>query len=301
MQKAKRIDALALNRYQLHWRGFSHLSVLAQKAGIHPVIWYWFPQWQQSILCRSSPKIRKDSTNSWPPFRYIWYIKNPFEKRRTGFLNSFIIYPLPEKYFVLRENEFIGVHTRISSIVLFFLPLVPSTRQTSYSCRSWISPPKFGVQTHIDLLRSMDLNRCLAKPSPIEEQSWSLRSLHYSYADMVARLRESQLPDRQLHKKIPRTLSVFPPISKAVKNRRASSFRIGNFRLPATRRLSKVRLNRYPNITPNNNPTDRKGNSNSSKQKSFTSYFLINYDRGLLRQERNFYHSAGVQVANSIV
>jgi len=234
-------------------RGLFPFIRAGPKAGIHPV-YCMISQWQQSILCRVSPKSRKDSTKLNGHLFRSFGNKKPFEKRALGFLHSFIIYPRSWEILCPSEKMNSVVVHRISCNRPCFLPLVQVQRQTHYSCSPWLSPPSWSSTPHRFCEQWIWYAACQAchrRASLIPPIAF------YSYARHGSQRAENQqLPDRQCTKN-PRTLSGFSFYFQAVKNRRTSSVDLGGLRL-LRQGAFKGAINRYRAISLNNNPTDRK-------------------------------------------
>jgi len=289
--KAKRIDAFALTDINCTAGLFPFIHA-AQKAGIHPVIGIDFRNGSsQSYVGLAQNQEGFYELNSHLSDHLVH--KKPFEKRAPAFSNSFIIYPLPEKYFVLRENEFIGVHPHqlnrlVSSPWYQYkdkLILLQSVNFTS----------KLEFNAH-RLLRSIDLNTLLSK-LPVEEQA-DPSDRFFSYADMVARCENHSYLIANAQKILERCQFSF--YFQAVKNRRGilgSDWEDFDY---LRQEAFKGAINRYPNITPTITQRIEK-ELELIQQKSFTSYFLINYDIVTFAGGRNFYHVGRGSGANSIV
>jgi DNA polymerase-3 subunit alpha len=289
--KAKRIDAFALTDINCTAGLFPFIRA-AQKAGIHPVVGIDFRNGtNQSYVGLAQNQEGFYELNGHLSDHLVH--KKPFEKRAPAFSNSFIIYPLPEKYFALRENEFIGVHPHqlnrlVSSPWYKFknkLVLLQSVNFTS----------KLEFNAH-RLLRSIDLNTLLSK-LPVEEQA-DPSDRFFSYADMVARCENHSYLIANAQKILERCQFSF--YFQAVKNRRdilGSDWEDFDY---LRQEAFKGAINRYPNLTPTITQRIEK-ELELIQQKSFTSYFLINYDIVTFAQERNFYHVGRGSGANSIV
>jgi DNA polymerase-3 subunit alpha len=289
--KAKRIDAFALTDINSTAGLFPFIRA-AQKAGIHPVIGIDFRNGSsQSYVGLAQNQEGFYELNSHLSDHLVH--KKHFEKHAPAFSNSFIIYPLPEKYFVLRENEFIGVHPHqlnrlVSSPWYQYkdkLILLQSVNFTS----------KLEFNAH-RLLRSIDLNTLLSK-LPVEEQA-DPSDRFFSYADIVARCENHSYLIANAQKILERCQFSF--YFQAVKNRRdilGSDWEDFDY---LRQEAFKGAINRYPNLTPTITQRIEK-ELELIQQKSFTSYFLINYDIVTFAQERNFYHVGRGSGANSIV
>ena len=114
--KSKRLDAFALTDINCTAGVFPFIRA-AQRAGIHPVIGIDFRngnQQQYIGLARNQEGFYE--LNSHLSDHLIH--KKPFGKRAPVFDHSFIIYPLPDRLFTLRENEYIGVHpTQLNRLI----------------------------------------------------------------------------------------------------------------------------------------------------------------------------------------
>jgi len=241
--------------------GAFHLSG-AQKAGNASVIGLLISAMAAiSNPMSVCPKIRKDSTNSMGHlFRSFVFSVQPkaFLKnahRLSSTASSSIRFP--EKYFCSFGKWIIGCTTRIRLQSSCFLPLVQVQRTNSYSCSPLNLPPSWS-STHIDFCEAWILNTLLSK-LPSKEASLIPPIASYSYADMGSTLRESQLPDRPMHKKTLNAVS-FPSISKRSKTDGHPQRSDWGTSTNCDSRLSKVRLSRIP-ISLQHNPTDRKRNS----------------------------------------
>ena len=146
------------------------------------------------------------------------------------------------------------------------------------------------------LLRSIDLNTLLSK-LPVEEQA-DPSDRFFSYADMVARCENHSYLIANAQKILERCQFSF--YFQAVKNRRdilGSDWEDFDY---LRQEAFKGAINRYPNLSPTVTQRIEK-ELDLIQQKSFTSYFLINYDIVTFAQERNFYHVGRGSGANSIV
>lgn len=289
--KAKRIDAFALTDINCTAGVFPFIRA-AQKAGIHPVIGIDFRNGSsQSYVGLAQNQEGFYELNGHLSDHLVH--KKPFAKRAPAFSNSFIIYPLPEKYFALRENEFVGVHPHqlnrlISSPWFRFKDKLVLLQAVNFSSKIQFNAHR--------LLRSIDLNLLLSK-LPTEEQA-EPSDQFYSYADMVARCENHSYLIANAQKILEQCQFSF--YFQAVKNRRdilGSDWEDFDYLRQET---FKGAINRYPNLSPTISQRIEK-ELELIQQKSFTSYFLINYDIVTFAQERNFYHVGRGSGANSIV
>lgn len=289
--KAKRIDAFALTDINCTAGIFPFIRA-AQKSGIHPVVGIDFRNGStQSYVGLAQNQEGFYELNTHLSDHLVQ--KKPFANRAPAFAHSIIIYPLSEKYFALRENEFIGVHpsqlNRLISSPWFRLK----------SKLVLLQPVNFSSKIQFNahrLLRSIDLNTLLSK-LPIEEQA-DPSDQFYSYADMVARCENHSYLIANAQKILEQCQFSF--YFQAVKNRRdilGSDWEDFDYLRQET---FKGAINRYPNLSPAISQRIEK-ELELIQQKSFTSYFLINYDIVTFAQERNFYHVGRGSGANSIV
>ncbi|MFT7363455.1 MAG: DNA-directed DNA polymerase III PolC, partial [Algoriphagus sp.] len=132
---------------------------------------------------------------------------------------------------------------------------------------------------------------------PVEEQA-DPSDRFFSYADMVARCENHSYLIANAQKILERCQFSF--YFQAVKNRRdilGSDWEDFDY---LRQEAFKGAINRYPNLSPTVTQRIEK-ELDLIQQKSFTSYFLINYDIVTFAQERNFYHVGRGSGANSIV
>ena len=147
------------------------------------------------------------------------------------------------------------------------------------------------------LLRSIDLNTLLSK-LPVEEQA-DPSDRFFSYADMVARCENHSYLIANAQKNS-RTLSVLLLFPSGQKSPGYPRFQTGKDFDYLRQEAFKGAINRYPSLSPTVTQRIEK-ELDLIQQKSFTSYFLINYDIVTFAQERNFYHVGRGSGANSIV
>ncbi len=289
--KGKKLDSLALTDINSTAGVFPFIRE-AQQKGIHPVIGIDFRNGiQQQYIGLAKNQEGFFELNKHLSFHKIKGI--PFEKRAPQFNNSFIIYPLPEKYFALRENEFIGVHpSRIKKL--------KQSPWAGYKDKLVLLQPatfssKLTFSAH-RLLRCIDLNTLLSKLPP-EEQA-NPTDCFYSYADLVARCEGHSYLLYNVQKLLEQCQFSF--YFEAVKNRRnvlGSDWEDYDYLRRET--FSGV-IRRYGKLDDNIEKRVEK-ELELIQQKGFVSYFLINYDIVNYAHNKGYYHVGRGSGANSIV
>lgn len=289
--KSKKLDALALTDINSVSGIFPFIKE-AQKNGIHPVIGIDF----RNGVKQQYIGLAKNQEGYYELNLHLSQHRTkgiPFGEKAPTFQNSFIIYPFSEKVFVLRENEFMGVHpyqlNKISKSAWFgqkekLILLQPATFSS-----------KIEFNAH-RLLRAIDANTLLSKLA-IEEQA-SMCDTLYSYADMVGRCKGHSYLLYNAQKLLEQCQFSF--YFQAVKNRRdilGSDWEDYDYLRQET---FKGAMSRYKDLNPIINARIEK-ELELIQQKSFVSYFLINYDIIKFAYSKNFYHVGRGSGANSIV
>ncbi|MBN3520027.1 DNA polymerase III subunit alpha [Algoriphagus lutimaris] len=289
--KSKRLDAFALTDINCTAGVFPFIRA-AQRVGIHPVIGIDFRNGtQQQYIGLARNQVGFYELNSHLSEHLVH--KKPFGKRAPVVDHSFIIYPLPKRFFALRENEYIGVHPTQLNQLISSPWFQYKDRLVMLQSATFSSKIEFNAHR---LLRSMDLNTLLSK-LPLEEQG-DPGDRFYSYADMVARAEGHSYLLANAQKLLEHCQFSF--YFQAVKNKRdilGSDWEDYDFLRQET---FKGALYRYPDLTPEISQRIEK-ELELIQQKAFTSYFLINYDIVTFAQQRNFYHVGRGSGANSIV
>lgn len=289
--KSKRLDALALTDINCTAGVFPFIRA-AQKAGIHPVIGIDFRNGtKQSYigLARNQEGFYELNTHLSDHLVH----KKPFKKRAPDFDHCFVIYPLPNRFFTLRGNEYIGVHPTQLNRLISSPWFQYKDRLVMLQTATFSSKIEFNAHR---LLRSIDLNTLLSK-LPQEEQG-DPSDRFYSYADMVSRAEGHSYLLANAQKLLEHCQFSF--YFQAIKNKRdvlGSDWEDYDFLRQET---FKGALYRYPDLTPEISLRIEK-ELELIQQKAFTSYFLINYDIVTFAQQRNFYHVGRGSGANSIV
>ncbi|TVP50679.1 MAG: DNA polymerase III subunit alpha [Mongoliibacter sp.] len=289
--KAKKLDALALTDINSVSGVFPFIRE-AQKNGIHPVIGTDF----RNGVRQQYIGLAKNQEGFYELNRHLSHHRTkgiPFGERAPVFQNSFVVYPLPSKFFILRENEFIGVHSyqlnRIIKSPWFrhkdkLVLLQPVTFSS-----------KLEFNTH-RLLRAVDKNTLLSKLEP--EEQGEVSDMLYSYADIVGRCEGHSYLLYNAQKLL--EACQFSFYFQAVKNKRdvlGSDWEDYDFLRQET---FKGAINRYPDLSPEISKRIEK-ELELIQQKGFVSYFLINYDIVNFAQHKNYYHVGRGSGANSIV
>lgn len=289
--KGKKLDAFALTDINCTAGVFPFIRA-AQKAGIHPVIGIDF----RNGTSQRYIGLAKNQEGFYELNLHLsehLTQKKDFAAKAPAFANSFVIYPLPGKYFTLRENEFVGVHP-------FQLNRLISSPWFRYKDKLvLLQSVSFGSKIEFNahrLLRSIDLNTLLSK-LPTEAQGGA-DDQFYSYADMVGRCENHSYLLANAQKLLEQCQFSF--YFQAVKNRRdilGSDWEDFDYLRQET---FKGAINRYPELSPEISARIEK-ELELIQQKSFTSYFLINYDIVSFAQKKNFYHVGRGSGANSVV
>ncbi|MDF2158491.1 PHP domain-containing protein [Algoriphagus sp. CAU 1675] len=289
--KDKKLDAFALTDINCTAGIFPFVRA-AQKAGIHPVIGVDFrngSRQQYIVLARNQEGFYELNLH----LSQHLIRKKEFDAKAPAFDHCFVIYPFVEKYFALRENEYIGVHP--SQINLLLTSPWYRHKEKLVLLQPVTFASKLDFNAH-RLLRSIDLNTLLSK-LPIAEQA-DPTDRFYSYADTVGRSENHSYLLINAQKLLEQCQFSF--YFQAVKNRRnilGSDWEDFDFLRQET---FKGALNRYENISPVITQRIEK-ELELVQQKGFVSYFLINYDIVSFARHRNFYHVGRGSGANSIV
>lgn len=289
--KGKKLDALALTDINSVAGVFPFIRE-AQKNGIHPVIGIDF----RNGVRQQYIGLAKNQEGFYELNRHLssYRIKGiPFGDRAPAFQNSFIIYPLPPKFFALRENELIGVHP-------YQLNRIVKSPWFRYKDKLVLLQPatftsKLEFNAH-RLLRAIDGNTLLSKLEVAEQGEIS--DMLYSYADMVARCEGHSYLLYNAQKLL--EACQFSFYFQAVKNKRdilGSDWEDYDYLRQET---FKGAINRYPDLTAEISKRIEK-ELELIQQKGFVSYFLINYDIVNYAHSKNFYHVGRGSGANSIV
>jgi DNA polymerase-3 subunit alpha len=289
--KGKKLDSLALTDINSVAGVFPFIRE-AQKNGIHPVIGIDF----RNGVRQQYIGLAKNQEGFYELNRHLSHhrIKGiPFGDRAPTFQNSFIIYPLPPKFFALRENELIGVHP-------YQLNRIVKSPWFRYKDKLvLLQPASFSSKLEFNahrLLRAIDGNTLLSKLE-VEEQG-EISDMLYSYADMVARCEGHSYLLYNAQKLL--EACQFSFYFQAVKNKRdilGSDWEDYDYLRQET---FKGALNRYPDLTAEISTRIEK-ELELIQQKGFVSYFLINYDIVNYAHSKNFYHVGRGSGANSIV
>jgi DNA polymerase-3 subunit alpha len=289
--KGKKLDALALTDINSVAGVFPFIRE-AQKNGIHPVIGIDF----RNGVRQQYIGLAKNQEGFYELNRHLsrHRIKGiPFGERAPAFQNSFIIYPLPPKFFALRENELIGVHP-------YQLNRIVKSPWFRYKDKLvLLQPASFSSKLEFNahrLLRAIDGNTLLSKLE-VEEQG-EISDMLYSYADMVARCEGHSYLLYNAQKLL--EACQFSFYFQAVKNKRdilGSDWEDYDYLRQET---FKGALSRYPDLTAEISTRIEK-ELELIQQKGFVSYFLINYDIVNYAHSKNFYHVGRGSGANSIV
>ena len=289
--KSKKLDALALTDINCVAGVFPFIRE-AQKRGVHPVIGIDFKNGskQQYIGLAKNQEGFHELNLHLSQYR----IKGcSFGEKAPSFQNSFIIYPLPEKVFALRENEFIGIHPHQ-------LNRIAKSAWFRYKDKLvLLQPATFSSKLHFNahrLLRAIDGNTLLSKLKT--EEQGDISDMLYSYADMVARCEGHSYLLYNAQKLLEQCQFSF--YFQAVKNKRdilGSDWEDYDYLRQET---FKGALGRYPVLSPEISSRIEK-ELLLIQQKGFVSYFLINYDIIKFAHSRNFYHVGRGSGANSIV
>ena len=289
--KKRKLDALALTDINSTSAVFPFIRE-AQRNGIHPVIGIDFRN-------GSHPRYIGLAKNQDGFYALNLHLsqhlmhKRPFEDRAPEMADTFIIYPLTESLFALRENEYIGVHPAQ-------LNRLPYTPWAKYKDRlvllqpvSFLSKPAFNAHR---LLRSMDLNTLLSK-LPLSEQGDPSDGF-YSYANTVARCQGHSYLIYNAQKLLEQCQFSF--YFQAVKNRRdirGSDWEDFDYLRKET---FEGALRRYGSLDDIKEKRILK-ELEIIQQKGFVSYFLINYDLVTFAQRSNYFYVGRGSGANSIV
>lgn len=289
--KGKKLDSLALTDINSVAGVFPFIRE-AQKNGIHPVIGIDF----RNGVKQQYIGLAKNQEGFYELNRHLssYRIKGiPFGDRAPAFQNSFIIYPLPPKFFALRENELIGVHP-------YQLNRIVKSPWFRYKDKLvLLQPASFSSKLEFNahrLLRAIDGNTLLSKLE-VEEQG-EISDMLYSYADMVARCEGHSYLLYNAQKLL--EACQFSFYFQAVKNKRdilGSDWEDYDYLRQET---FKGALNRYPDLSAEISTRIEK-ELELIQQKGFVSYFLINYDIVNYAHSKNFYHVGRGSGANSIV
>ncbi|MCH7397609.1 DNA polymerase III subunit alpha [Belliella sp. DSM 107340] len=289
--KSKKLDALALTDINCVAGVFPFIRE-AQKRGIHPVIGIDFRNGskQQYIGLAKNQEGFHELNLHLSQHRVKGF---SFGEKAPSFQNSFIIYPLPEKVFTLRENEFIGIHPHQ-------LNRIAKSAWFRYKDKLvLLQPATFSSKLHFNahrLLRAIDGNTLLSKLKT--EEQGDISDMLYSYADMVARCEGHSYLLYNAQKLLEQCQFSF--YFQAVKNKRdilGSDWEDYDYLRQET---FKGALGRYPELSPEISSRIEK-ELLLIQQKGFVSYFLINYDIIKFAHSRNFYHVGRGSGANSIV
>jgi len=289
--KKRKVDALALTDINSSAAVFPFIRA-AQKAGIHPVIGIDFRNGiaQQYIgLARNQEGLYE--LNKHLSEHLIQ--KQPFADKAPAFANSFVVYPFPKEYFPLAEHEYVGIQPS----QLNKLHSSPWYRKREKLVL--LQPVSFSSKLEFNahrLLRSMELNTLLSK-LPVQEQA-DPSDQFYGYAELIARCESHSYLLLNAQKLLEQCQFSF--YFQAIKNKRDL---LGNggedfeFLRQETLRGAEQR---YPQLSAAVSKRIEK-ELELIQQKSFVSYFLINYDIIRFAHRRNFYHVGRGSGANSVV
>ncbi|MFD2037314.1 DNA polymerase III subunit alpha [Belliella marina] len=289
--QSKRIDTLALTDINSVAGIFPFIRE-AQKRGVHPVIGIDFRNGskQQYIGLAKNQEGFYELNLHLSQHRVKG---NPFGEKAPAFQNSLIIYPLPNKIFALRENEFIGIHPNQ------FNRAAKSAWFRHKDKLVLLQPATFSSKLQFNahrLLRAIDGNTLLSKLKT--EEQGNISDMLYSYSDMITRCEGHNYLLYNTQKLLEQCQFSFH--FQAVKNMRGilgSDWEDYDYLRQET---FKGALVRYGELS-------TKISSRIEKellliqQKGFVSYFLINYDIIKFAQHKNFYHVGRGSGANSIV
>jgi len=289
--KKHKLDALALTDINGTSAVFPFIRE-AQRNGIHPVVGIDF----RNGIHPQYIGLAKNQDGFYALNRHLsehLMQKRSFEDRAPEMADTFIIYPLTEAVFALRENEYIGVHPAQ-------LNRLPYTSWVRYKDKLvLLQPVSFLSKTAFNahrLLRSMDLNTLLSK-LPLSEQGDPSDSF-YSYADTVARCQGHSYLIYNAQKLLEQCQFSF--YFQAVKNRRdvrGSDWEDFDY---LRRETFEGALRRYGSLDEIKEKRILK-ELEIIQQKGFVSYFLINYDIVTFAQRNNYFYVGRGSGANSIV
>ncbi|MCS4435021.1 DNA polymerase III subunit alpha [Aquiflexum gelatinilyticum] len=289
--KGKKLDSLALTDINSTAGVFPFIRE-AQKKGIHPVIGIDF----RNGVRQQYIGLAKNQEGFFELNKHLSHhrIKGiPFDAKAPAFQNSFIVYPLPTKFFALRENEFVGVHP-------YQLNKIVKSPWFRYKDKLvLLQPATFSSKLEFNahrLLRAIDGNTLLSKLET--EEQGEICDMLYSYADMVARCEGHSYLLYNAQKLL--EACQFSFYFQAVKNRRdilGSDWEDYDYLRQET---FKGALMRYADLTAEISKRIEK-ELELIQQKGFVSYFLINYDIVNFAHSKGYYHVGRGSGANSIV
>ncbi len=289
--KSKRLDAFALTDINCTAAIFPFIRA-AQKKGIHPVIGIDF----RNGISQQYIGLAKNQEGFYELNLHLsrhLAQKKEFTHKAPVFNNSFVIYPLPDTYFPLEENEFVGVKPDQLN------RLISSPWLRHKDRLVLLQPVSFGSKLQFNahrLLRSIDGNVLLSK-LPTESQG-NPEDQFYSYADMTKRCENHSYLLANARKLLEQCQFSF--YFEAVKNRRdilGSAWQDYDYLRQET---FKGAIIRYAALTPAISQRIEK-ELKLIEDKGFVSYFLINYELVTFAHQKNFYHVGRGSGANSIV
>jgi len=289
--KGKKLDALALTDINSTAGIFPFIRE-AQKNGIHPVIGIDFRNGvhQQYIGLAGNQEGFFELNKHLSQHRIK---KIAFDQRAPAFGNSFVIYPMTEKHFALRENEFIGIHPSQIKKLKYSAWANHKDKLVLLQPATFTSKLTFNAHR---LLRAIDGNTLLSKLDP--EEQGDISDMLYSYADMVARCEGHSYLLYNAQKLLERCQFSF--YFQAVKNRR-------DVRGSDWEDYDYLRQETFKGVIKRYGALDDQIEARIEKeleliqQKGFVSYFLINYDLVNYAYSKGYYHVGRGSGANSIV
>jgi len=289
--KSKKLDALALTDINSSAAVFPFIRA-AQKAGIHPVIGVDF----RNGIAQQYIGLARNQEGMYELNKHLsehLIQQRPFAAKAPPFANSFVVYPFPATYFPLAEHEFVGIHPS----QLNKLHSSPWYRKREKLVL--LQPVNFSSKLEFNahrLLRSMDLNTLLSK-LPLQEQADPTDQL-YGYAELIARCEDHSYLLLNAQKLLEQCQFSF--YFQAIKNKRDLLGTGGEDFEFLRQETLRGAQQRYPQLTAAVSKRIEK-ELELIQQKSFVSYFLINYDIVQFAYRRNFYHVGRGSGANSVV
>ncbi|MDA0314409.1 MAG: PHP domain-containing protein [Bacteroidetes bacterium] len=289
--KGKKLDALALTDINSSAAVFPFIRA-AQKAGIHPVIGIDF----RNGISQQYIGLARNQEGMYELNKHLsehLIQQRPFTDKAPHFAKSFVIYPFPPEYFPLAEHEFVGIHPN----QLNKLHTSPWYRKREKLVL--LQPVSLSSKLEFNahrLLRSIDLNTLLSK-LPVQEQADPADQL-YGYAELIARCENHSYLLLNAQKLLEQCQFSF--YFQVVKNKRDLLGNGGEDFEFLRQETLRGAQQRYTKLSASVSQRIEK-ELELIQQKSFVSYFLINYDIIRFAQHRNFYHVGRGSGANSVV